>query len=54
MEEVHQRACQQQEVRQGAEDVRGVLGDQEESCDAEKQQQHERRPRSNPRAIAAR
>jgi hypothetical protein len=41
VKEMHQRARQQQQIRQRTEDVRPVLGDQEEPCDAEKRKQHE-------------
>jgi hypothetical protein len=42
VEEVHERTCQQQQVRQHAEDVGGVLGDQEESHDREKPEERDR------------
>jgi hypothetical protein len=42
VEEVHQRAGQQQEVWQHAEKVGAVLGDQEECHDRQEAEQHQR------------
>jgi len=36
VQEVHEGACQQEQVRQNAEKVRGVLGNKEERNDGEK------------------
>jgi hypothetical protein len=43
VEEVHERACEQEQVRQDAEDMRRVLGNQKEPPDPEKHEEHERR-----------
>lgn len=40
-EQMHQRASRQQQVGQGAEDVRRVPGDQEEGGDGEEAAEHE-------------
>lgn len=42
MEEVQERACQQQQVGQGAKDVSGVLDGKEECRDPKKRKQDER------------
>jgi hypothetical protein len=39
VEEEHEGARQQEQIRQDAEDVGGVLGDEEESHDREKHQE---------------
>ena len=40
-EDVHQRACGEQHVRQGTEDVRGVLCQQEKSRNGQKTAEHD-------------
>lgn len=41
-EQVHERAGQEDQVGQRAEEMRGVLGDQEESCDQKEADQGDR------------
>jgi len=41
VEEVQQRTCEEQEIRQDPEEVGGVLGHKEESSDDQEANQHE-------------